>query len=198
MKIIGHRGAAGLAPESTLASLLKALEYQVDGIEFDVRVTPDKIPVLQHDQEKVNSPDLPTLSEALAVIKNKSTAYVEIKPGEPIEPIVTVLKSAKAYDLRVGSKSLKTLLALRRAMPDAQLFVIEPWSGVRAHLRAIKVGTKLIFMNQRWLWWGYIRGFKNSGWELYAYTLNDPRKAKRWAGYGLAGVITDYPDRFAK
>jgi glycerophosphoryl diester phosphodiesterase len=53
-------------------------------------------------------------------------------------------------------------------------------------------------MNQRWLWWGFIRGFKHSDKQLYAYTLNDPKKAKRWAKWGLAGVITDYPDRFEK
>ena len=27
---------------------------------------------------------------------------------------------------------------------------------------------------------------------------DNPKKAQRWAKWGLAGVITDYPDRFEK
>jgi len=37
---------------------------------------------------------------------------------------------------------------------------------------------------------------KHAGYELYAYTINNPAKARRWAKHGLAGVVTDYPDRF--
>ena len=53
-------------------------------------------------------------------------------------------------------------------------------------------------MNQLWLWWGFIRAMRRGGWELYAYTVNDPAKAKRWVRWGLAGVITDCPDLFTK
>jgi glycerophosphoryl diester phosphodiesterase len=49
MIIIGHRGALGLAPQNTLASLRKAAEHKVDEIEFDVRVTSDDIVILAHD-----------------------------------------------------------------------------------------------------------------------------------------------------
>src|SRR4051794_35718365 len=47
--IVGHRGAAGLAPENTLAGFLKALELGVRCIEFDVRLTRDGAPVIFHD-----------------------------------------------------------------------------------------------------------------------------------------------------
>jgi len=49
LKIVGHRGARGLAPENTLAAIDKALEHQVDEIEIDVRITADNIAVLAHD-----------------------------------------------------------------------------------------------------------------------------------------------------
>jgi hypothetical protein len=35
--VIGHRGAAGVAPENTLASLEAAVEAGVDIVEFDVQ-----------------------------------------------------------------------------------------------------------------------------------------------------------------
>lgn len=49
MKIIAHRGASSYAPENTLAAFRKALEFGVDGIELDVRLSKDGIPVICHD-----------------------------------------------------------------------------------------------------------------------------------------------------
>ena len=49
MYVIGHRGAAGLAPENTLAAFSKALEIGVDGVELDVQLSADGIAVVHHD-----------------------------------------------------------------------------------------------------------------------------------------------------
>jgi glycerophosphoryl diester phosphodiesterase len=46
---IGHRGAAGTAPENTLASFRKALSIGVDAIEFDIHRTRDGEIVVHHD-----------------------------------------------------------------------------------------------------------------------------------------------------
>jgi len=48
MKVIGHRGAAGLAPENTYAGFDLALALGVDGIETDVQRTKDGMLVLFH------------------------------------------------------------------------------------------------------------------------------------------------------
>jgi glycerophosphoryl diester phosphodiesterase len=48
--LIGHRGAAGLAPENTLASFREAADrWAVDMIELDVRATADGACVVIHD-----------------------------------------------------------------------------------------------------------------------------------------------------
>ena len=47
--IIGHRGASAVAPENTLAAFRKAIAVGADGIEFDVRLTRDGVPVVIHD-----------------------------------------------------------------------------------------------------------------------------------------------------
>ena len=47
--IFGHRGAAGEAPENTLAAFELALAQGADGIEFDVRFSADSEPVVIHD-----------------------------------------------------------------------------------------------------------------------------------------------------
>ncbi|HZI93402.1 MAG TPA: glycerophosphodiester phosphodiesterase [Patescibacteria group bacterium] len=48
--IIGHRGAAGHAPENTLASFSAAIALGVDAVEFDVQFTADGHPVVLHDE----------------------------------------------------------------------------------------------------------------------------------------------------
>lgn len=48
--IVGHRGAAGLAPENTLAGIKKAAEVGIRWIEIDTQLTADSIPVIFHDE----------------------------------------------------------------------------------------------------------------------------------------------------
>lgn len=216
MKIIGHRGSRGLAPENTMAALYKAVEHHVDELEFDLRVSKDHVVVLDHDgfltdpngqkiliadhdydKLKIHKPDLTTLKEVLES-DLRVPFYIEVKSGEPVKPIIEVITKSKrkASDLRLASFSQKILLELHAALPDVTIIVNEKWSGVRASWRAKKLDTKRISMNQRWLWWGFIRSVARSGWQLSAYTLNDPKKAARWKKYGLYGVITDYPDLY--
>jgi len=49
--IIAHRGASAHAPENTFAAFRKALDVGADGIEFDVRLSQDGVPVVFHDED---------------------------------------------------------------------------------------------------------------------------------------------------
>ena len=49
MRVIGHRGACGHAPENTLAGLRAAALYGASAVEFDVKLTSDGVPILMHD-----------------------------------------------------------------------------------------------------------------------------------------------------
>ncbi len=220
MKIIGHRGARGLAPENTIKSFQIALKHHVDELEFDLRVTKDDIVILHHNPELTDpngqrhviadhtyqellahKPDLTTFEDFLDVIGHPVPLYVEVKPNEPTRSIVSIIKTRLKTDWEpeyflLGSFSQRTLLELHAELPEIQKVVIEKWSGVRASYRAKQLGTKRVVMNQRWLWSGFIKAMAHSGYQLGTYTLNDPLKAKRWARYGLYGVVTDYPDRF--
>ncbi|MFO8085417.1 MAG: glycerophosphodiester phosphodiesterase [Desulfobacterales bacterium] len=48
--LIAHRGANKQAPENTNTAFEQALRYPVDGLETDVQMTKDGIPVLYHDR----------------------------------------------------------------------------------------------------------------------------------------------------
>ncbi len=217
MKIIGHRGARGLAPENTLAAIEAGIAAGADEVEIDVRVTKDSVPVLWHDAKlnglevvaqtlqklKQQKPDLTTLKEAITAVNRRVPCIIEVKPGVAAAPVVALLREFlgngwQAAHFKLASFNQSTLLALHAALPEIPVVVIESWSGVRATYRARQLGAKLICMNQRYLWWGFIRSMHKNGYELFAYTVNDPAKAKRWARFGLAGIVTDHPERFTK
>jgi len=116
IKTIGHRGAAGLAPENTLAAIQKALELKVDRIEIDVHQTADNEVIVLHDislertttgagevkkmklaeikqfsagakfGKEFQSEKVPTLSEVLALINGKIPLIIEIKYGNSYYP----------------------------------------------------------------------------------------------------------------
>ena len=50
-RVLAHRGGGTLAPENTLAAIRKGFEYGYRGVEFDVMLTADDVPVLMHDAE---------------------------------------------------------------------------------------------------------------------------------------------------
>jgi glycerophosphoryl diester phosphodiesterase len=72
---VGHKGAAALAPENTIASLAAALEQGVDIVEFDVVDAPDGMLVLGHSHEEID-PGSPTLRHALAYLAEKAAPDV--------------------------------------------------------------------------------------------------------------------------
>jgi glycerophosphoryl diester phosphodiesterase len=57
--IIGHRGASAVAPENTMAAFHEAIAAGSDGIEFDVRLSRDGVPVIIHDSSLRRTTGLP-------------------------------------------------------------------------------------------------------------------------------------------
>lgn len=47
--LIGHRGASAAAPENTLVAFERAMADGADGVEFDVQLARDGVPVVIHD-----------------------------------------------------------------------------------------------------------------------------------------------------
>src|SRR5690625_6897712 len=57
IKIFAHRGASQLAPENTMAAFQLAYELGAEGIETDIHLTKDLIPVLIHDEHVKRTTD---------------------------------------------------------------------------------------------------------------------------------------------
>ncbi|WP_170327232.1 glycerophosphodiester phosphodiesterase family protein [Ruegeria arenilitoris] len=108
-EVIGHRGAAALRPENTMASVLKAIEDGADWVEIDVQESADGEVIVAHDSdfmklagvnlkvwdatmEDIAQIDIgswfgpeyadertPTLREVLEAAKGKSKVIIELK-----------------------------------------------------------------------------------------------------------------------
>ena len=82
--IEGHRGARGLAPENTIPSFLKALEYGVNTLELDVVISADKKVVVSHEPWFSHIISLDPNGKPIAKEKEKENniyklTYAEIK-----------------------------------------------------------------------------------------------------------------------
>ena len=79
--IIGHRGAAGLVPENTLAAFKKACEIGADAIELDVLLTADNNIAVHHDYtlkpEITRTPDGEWLNRPGPLIKELTLANLK-------------------------------------------------------------------------------------------------------------------------
>ena len=98
--IIGHRGASAVAPENTIAAFEAAIEAGADGIEFDVRLARDGVPVVIHDEtlyrthrvrhrvadssvNQLNTFEVPSLAQVFELFaSNKLILYLELKGKE--------------------------------------------------------------------------------------------------------------------
>ena len=113
VEIIGHRGAAALAPENTLASVNEGLRYS-DGVEIDVHLSKDNRVMVIHDSNTLRTTGenykvsetssdilrslnadnkkgnkgeqykIPFLEEVIDVLPKDKKLFIEIKSGMEI------------------------------------------------------------------------------------------------------------------
>jgi len=73
--IIAHRGASARAPENTLAAFQMAIDAGAEGVEFDVRLAKDDVPVVIHDHDlkRVGS-----LNERVASLTSNELGRIDV------------------------------------------------------------------------------------------------------------------------
>ena len=92
--VIAHRGACWDAPENTVEAFELAVEQGADYIEFDVRLARDGRLVICHDAPPDPCPpQMPTLEEALALLRGRVGLAVEVKDEGAAEPAVEAIRA---------------------------------------------------------------------------------------------------------
>lgn len=216
-KVIGHRGAKGLAPENTLAGFDLAQKLGVDAIEFDVRRTRDGQFVVCHDDNLrrvsgmnasikrltydelhdvalKNGESVPLLRDALASIDD-TPLVIEIKVRKHTEEICDIVSQFPHLTVSFASFKRDVVADCVRLRPDTPAFLlsgVDAFGTVRAarHMGAAGIGLRFWLMNPFTYMLARFYGMK-----LYVYTVN-----YRWVArllmrfYPGVDICTNLPD----
>ncbi|MBN1887740.1 MAG: hypothetical protein JW850_07105 [Thermoflexales bacterium] len=94
---MAHRGARRVAPPNTLAAFVRALELGADGVELDVHLSADGVPVVIHDfsLEATTDGHGPVSSKTLAELKelDAGSAFDPAFAGERIPTLEEVFEA---------------------------------------------------------------------------------------------------------
>ena len=211
MKIYAHRGFSSKFPEATLAAYQGAIEVGADGLECDIRLTREGIPVCFHDRTTlgisgkfkfISRTSLEELRKLVSIItleelinlarENKRDLLIETKhpvlAGGKVEAAV-LEKITGITDIRVTLMSFSFLAVRRfqRKQRDIAYVIARRWRLLFIPTKSVAVDIEL-FAKSRW-----VRN-RLKGKEIFLWTVNEEKYLKKLNDWNLAGVITDKPD----
>lgn len=218
MKIIGHRGAAGLAPENSLEAIKAGIKAGVDAIEFDIRCTADGELVLSHDAttmrthgvdrrvkdmhshevSKIRSPEgiiVPTLDQAVRLSGN-TYLFIEGKSDAWAQPLSEYITKHSLKRCSVISFNHSELSKFKKLSPKIKTYVLEhrnPFDAINAARTYNFDGIDFNFWTLNPLTYWLARRHK---FEIAVFTVN-----KSWLAsflnflYPRIAITTNNPER---
>jgi glycerophosphoryl diester phosphodiesterase len=212
MLIIAHRGFHAAVPGNTLAAFEAAVTLGADGIETDVRISRDGLPVLIHNRviesgqavadlthdeiERALGHKVPTLNEALECFPG-ILWDIEIKTTQALPRVIGVLKKYQVghrilvtsfrHDVvAVCATSLQMdcgLLVAHRPQVLASLL-----AGCESNPRIDHIVWDYNILDEVLLQQAAADGFRN-----FVYGPATQAEHQRCRDAGVDGMITDYP-----
>ena len=216
---IGHRGAAGHAPENTLAAIQKGIALGVDFVEIDVRRTADGVLVVLHDRtvnrttngrgridhlslkevKKFNAGNgehIPTLEEVLKVAGGRAGLVLELKTKGLAQQTVESVRAAGFKDPVIYASFLHDELThVRTADPEASLMVLFGSLPSASVARARQVGLSHVGLRHNTATRRLVDAFHLADLFVFVYTANTPGEILDAVSVGVDGVISNYPER---
>jgi glycerophosphoryl diester phosphodiesterase len=213
--VIGHRGAAAVAPENTLAALEAGIAAGADLVEFDVG------PGLVLGHPGVELPARPpTLDDALELLAGHEVGgHVDLKlTGIEAEVAAAVRRHGAGGRVVVSSTWSRSLRRLAREAPGLALAVgyprdrygaaSIPWPAavtrvsaaalrsvmpLRASLLLAGSGAGTISLHHALVSAAVVRATHRREATLIAWTANDAARVEALARLGVDAIVTDDP-----
>lgn len=217
--VIAHRGASAEQPENTLAAFRRAVALDADGIELDVQVTRDGVPVVFHDATlrrltgvsggiarkswaelrslRVQGHEpIPRLVEVLRLTRGLTVVQIELKSG-PVAPILRAIQAARAVEwVILASFDHRLVAEARKLAPAIPRMLISEGRVAPALLvrRLAACGASGLSVNRRAVRSAaWVRHFQMRGYTVWAWTVNDPAEARQLAERGVDALLGDDP-----
>ncbi len=222
VEVVGHRGAAALAPENTLEAIAAGLAAGAAGVEVDVRRSLDGNLVLMHDPDVARTTDgtgrvdemtvaqlralhVPTLDETLAAVPREALLVLELKghPWEagydPAEPVAHALSAALLSDgdrrVVVSSFNPVALGVIRGSVPNCRTAVLTSAAFDPASnlAAAVEGGHDECHLPEALIDEAFLERAHGAGKRTVGWTVNDPGRLRALAAAGVDAVISDDP-----
>lgn len=222
--VIGHRGARGHVAENTVASVKKALELGVDGIEIDVFLCASGELVVFHDKtlEKLTDATgyieelsldsiqkitvlgrepIPTLNEVLDLTAGTTVLNIELKGTRTAAPTAALLDTyfkagtLKPEEVFISSFDWNELELFYAATQEVAIAVLTEDDPIDAIPIAQKLNAFAINPNFRSLNEKNVRKIHAVGLKIYPWTINEPADIEEMKRLGVDAIITDFPER---
>jgi len=167
--VIAHRGASGERPENTLVSFDRAVELGSDGIEMDVWVTADGVPVIIHDPStgRIGDADIGIETDSLAAIQRVDAGFRFTTDGGETHPwrgkgvkvptLAGVLERFPTTPILLELKSARRQDAVRAVLDSYQAWTqVAVASSLHPALRAFRDGRYSRSASRREIGWWYL------------------------------------------
>jgi glycerophosphoryl diester phosphodiesterase len=220
--VIAHRGASSDRPENTFGAFDEALKQGCDGIEMDIQLTRDEVPVIYHDKtlarvgggrNRVSQLTLrelqriPTLEDVLQRYAQRTQLFLEIKTREGTAGarrhlllarltarMVKQLKMTSAAVISILSFDATVLGAVRQTAPRIpRILNMTPPARLSPSLAARLTDFSALSVDIRQLTPRFASAVRRAGCPLLAFTCNRPQTVSLALATGVSGIITNRP-----
>jgi glycerophosphoryl diester phosphodiesterase len=212
-----HRGASAYAPENTIEAFALALRMGATGLESDVWLAADGVPVLIHDRTvrrpgrridvtRTPAADLarwgvPTLAELYAACGTRFELSLDLEHPQVALPALRAAEAAGAEArLWACHEDLGLLAGLRAASSTVRLVCsTRPRripEGVDAWIdRLAPLGVDAL--NMHWRDWTieHVERCHHLGVAAFGWDAQEPAAMRRLLGLGVDAIYSDSPDR---
>jgi glycerophosphoryl diester phosphodiesterase len=222
--LFGHRGAAGLAPENTLAAFEAGIHAGLRWMELDVQAHPEALIVFHDDRldrcagvsgtvletplRELRALDvgagqrIPELDTLLDQLSERAALNIELKAGADVGPrTAEALRTAltagwSAEDLLVSSFDHAALTAFHAALPEVPVAPLFDFDAANAEAVAASLGSRIVHLHRALAGAATLGRLASAGLRAHIFTVNDVAQAEALRAAGAAGIFTDHPERF--